>query len=143
MSGQYIVDTLGEKTRRERIKPVPTNSTSITMEPTGGNTQSDTVRVAATLELAKAILGRIVDSKDVTTISRELTAADKILMRTHKVTATRKFLELHSRLFKIVGRRVEKATPTAAMLAEENREGVKAIWSQSRFANKRLQEIRE
>jgi hypothetical protein len=92
LSGRYVVDTLGEQTRRERIKPVPTNSTNITQEPTGGNTQSDPAKVAATLEMPKATLGRIVGTKDITTVSRELTEADKIVMRTHRVTATTTFV---------------------------------------------------
>jgi hypothetical protein len=140
--GRYVVDTLGERTLRSRIKPVQTNSTSITIPETGGNTQRDPARIELTLGLAKTILGKIVGSTDIARITKELTAEQKKLMKENKLTQTRKFLELHSRLFKIVGRKVTKAPPTAEMLQEENAAKVKEIRKQSKFARKPAAQVR-
>ena len=55
-------------------------------------------------------------------------------MRTYRVTATKKFLELHSNLFVVTGRKASRAVPTTEMMRKANVERVKEIRKQSRFA---------
>ncbi len=108
--GRYVTDTTGRQTLKSRIKVVPANSTAITTTKPGGNTQRDPAKIEATIELATAILMNITDSKNIAMITRELSAEDKTLMRTHRLTNTKKFLQLHSNLFTIEGRKVKQNT---------------------------------
>ena len=89
---------------------VPANSTAITTTRAGGNTQRGQVKIEATIELALEILANITDSKNIAMVTRELSAQDNILMRTHRLTNTKKFLQLHSNLFTIEGRKVLRNT---------------------------------
>jgi transposase InsO family protein len=107
-AGRYVTDTTGKQTLKSRIKVVPATSTAITIKRPGGNTQRDPAKIEATIELALEIHANIRDSKNIAMITRELSARDKILMRTHRVTNTKKFLQLHANLFTIDGRIVRR-----------------------------------
>ena len=69
------------------------------------------------------------EPKDIALISRGLTLEDKTLMRTHRLTETKKLIELHSKLFSIIGRKVNRKGPTP----EENISTVKEIRKKSKF----------
>ena len=133
LSGKYVTDTTGRMTMRSRIKPIPEDSTDINI-PTvtqGGSTQRDPNRINATLELAMRIREKLPNNTqlDIAAITKGLTVADKTLMKTYRVGQTRKFLELHTKLFKITGRKAERVGPTP----QENIETVKEIRKKSKF----------
>ncbi len=88
------------------------------------------------MQLAKKILGTIINSKDISTISKDLSETDKTIMRTCRVTQTKKLLKLHSNLFVIQGRKVSKTEAGVEILREENIEMVKEIRKTSKITQK-------
>ncbi len=116
-NSRFVTDTDGEQTLRSRIKIVSGTNTSITPKPNQGNTQRDPTRRAATLTLAKKILRTIVgDTKNLATMSKNLSEEDKIRMKAYKAKETRKFLELHANLFTFQGKQVGKTEEAMSML---------------------------